>query len=994
MTMAFDDGTRDRSRQGRLARLGFNDAARSVTLLEDVALVGLALGDDVFAGCADPDRAALGMVRLAESARSTPATGRLLDEVVADPTALNRLLALLGASQALADHLVRHPGHLEALQVSADNAASLPRTLLDSIPQESAIEGAMDSLRVSYRRELVWLAARDLASPEPSQMVDEVAARLADLAGAALEAALTVARTHTSDAECCRIAILGMGKCGAHELNYVSDVDVIYIVEPQPGVEEAHALAVGTQLAATTARICSANTPEGTLWAVDANLRPEGKDGPLVRTVASHQAYYERWAKTWEFQALLKARHVAGDQELSAKYLDVIGPLVWEASGRENFVLDTQAMRRRVEQNVPLRDVDRQIKLGRGGLRDIEFSVQLLQLVHGRADDSLRAAATLPSLAALAAGGYVGRPEAATMEAAYRFLRTLEHHNQLDRLKRTHVLPNSPSDLRRLARSLRLQDDEELMRKWRETRVLVRQLHEALYYRPLLAAAAELSTDEARLTPAAARARLAALGYRDPAGAMQHIEALTAGLSRRAAIQHQILPVLLGWFAQGIDPDMGLLAFRTLSDSLGTTHWYLKMLRDTAAAQSLTSVLSSSKYAIDLLQHSTEATRWFGDEAALRPRDAHVLRSEVDAVVRRRRASADVAFLARHFRGRELLRASIGDVLGVVSLDEVGHGITAATTAAMQGSLLAAQSMVATRRGLGSSADDLPLAIAVIGMGSLGGDFMGYTSDADVMFVFRAQDGVGDPEATEVATEVVTTLQKLLQEPLMAAPSVDVSTDLRPEGRAGPVVRSLDSYAEYYRRWGEIWEAQALLRAVPVAGDADLGRDFIALIDPIRYPKGGLEPAQVKEIRRIKARVESERLPRGVSPQRHLKLGPGGMTDVEWVVQLKQMQHAAELESLRTTNTLAAIAALKAADILNDDDASALESAYRHSARLRNCLTLWKARSGDVMPSDRRDLEAAARLIGFGPHHSTMLEDEHLRVTRRARAVVERLFYG
>ena len=311
-------------------------------------------------------------------------------------------------------------------------------------------------------------------------------------------------------------------------------------------------------------RACATATGEGTLWPVDAALRPEGKNGPLVRTVESHRQYYERWAKTWEFQALLKARTVAGDQELGQAYLDAVRPMVWQAAGRPNFVEDVQAMRRRVEQHVPAGEAARQLKLGPGGLRDVEFSVQLLQLVHGRADETLRSGTTLEALAALSSGGYVGREDAAVLDEAYRLLRTLEHRIQLLRLRRTHLMPTDEADLRRLGRAVGHRRDaaREVVSQWQAQAREVRRIHERLFYRPLLTAAARLTTAEARLTPEAARERLAALGFRDPAGALRHIEALTSGVSRRAAIQRTLLPVMLGWFADEADPDAGLLAFR------------------------------------------------------------------------------------------------------------------------------------------------------------------------------------------------------------------------------------------------------------------------------------------------------------------------------------------------------------------------------------------------------------------------------------------------
>ena len=241
---------------------------------------------------------------------------------------------------------------------------------------------------------------------------------------------------------------------------------------------------------------------------VDANLRPEGRQGALVRTLDGHVTYYKRWAKTWEFQALLKARPIAGDPELGKAYAEAVAPMVWSAAGRPDFVGDVQAMRRRVEENVRPDQRARELKLGPGGLRDVEFAVQLLQLVHGRTDEALRSGSTLDALRALSDGGYVGRDDAANLAASYRFLRLLEHRLQLQRLRRTHLLPaaNDTDALRWLARSAKLRPDGRkdvvgvLMAEWTRNARRVRRLHEKLFYRPLLTAVSRLSADTARLS--------------------------------------------------------------------------------------------------------------------------------------------------------------------------------------------------------------------------------------------------------------------------------------------------------------------------------------------------------------------------------------------------------------------------------------------------------------------------------------------------------------
>jgi [glutamine synthetase] adenylyltransferase / [glutamine synthetase]-adenylyl-L-tyrosine phosphorylase len=1017
---------REASTAGKLARLGFTDGRRAERLLADPALAGLVDPlDDVFddgllralGQTPDPDLALVGLVRLLEATADQarrdddePADGPLhageLRAVLrADTLVRRRLLAVLGASAALGDHLARHPAHWQALREDDAARARPPREALlravgadpaDPVPVAAeAPDGrdGPDALRVAYRRRLLAIAGADLGDDDPALAVDDVSRRLADLAAAALEAALAVARARTPAHESVRLAVVAMGKCGGRELNYVSDVDVIHVAEPADADADEEsaraALDVGARLASGLARVCSAATAEGTLWPVDAALRPEGKNGPLVRTVASHVAYYERWAKTWEFQALLKARPVAGDAALGREWAEAVYPMVWSAAQRENFVEDVRAMRRRVEAHLAPGQAGREIKLGPGGLRDVEFSLQLLQMVHGRADRALRTGNTLLALEELAGRGYVGRDDAARLDRAYRFLRVLEHRLQLHRLRRTHMLPTAEDDLRRLARASRVDDVEGLRTRWGQTSRDVRRLHERLFYAPLLEAAARLSTDEARLSPEAARARLAALGYRDPAGAMRHLAALTEGVSRRAAIQRQLLPVLLGWFADGADPDAGLLAFRRVSESLGSTHWYLKMLRDSgAAAERMAAVLSGSRFVAELLEREPESTRWLGDDAALAPRPRRALVSEVEERVGRAPDLAAGVAAARALRRREMLRVAIADVAGLAGPDAVGDALTDAAVATLTGALAAVCRDVAGQHG-----GALPTRVAVVGMGRLGGGELGYGSDADVLFVHDPVEGADEQQAQEAALAVVGELQRRLRA-TGSEPSLEVDAGLRPEGRNGPLVRSLASYAEYYRRWSLVWEAQALLRAVPVAGDSGLGKAFVRLVDPVRYAEDGLSTADVREVRRVKARVEAERLPRGTDPRRHLKLGPGGLADVEWTAQLLQLRHAGRLPELRTPSTVAALEAAAGAGLVDDADVAVLVEAWRAASRLRDAAALWRGRPTDVLPSDLRDLEGVARLAGYPPASVATMEEDHLRRTRRARAVVERVFYS
>ncbi len=921
---------------GWLARMGFADVPRAERELTALGITAGAAGSpdhpvlSALAQAADPDTALNGLSQVAERDPG------LIKALAGDHAFATRLTAVLGVSKAMAEHLTRHPGDTALLRgpeavrrpdakavrdellraVAADpddaepragqlaapdaddgsgpvvpSALTGPRARFDAAPARPAAAAAPPAdpvarLTAAYHRRLLHLAARDMTS---EATLDEVAEELADLADGVLEAALAIARSELpADAPPVRFAIVAMGKCGARELNYASDIDVIFVAEPQQHdqasgepTDEA-ALKTATRLATGLIRACERVTPEGTLFPVDPNLRPEGRQGPLVRSLASHLAYYDRWAKTWEFQALLKARPAAGDLALGRRYHDAVAPLVWQVSQRDNFVEDVQAMRRRVIDTLPKNLAGRELKLGPGGLRDIEFAVQLLQLVHGRADARLRVAATLPALAALAEGGYVGRADADDLAQAYRFLRQTEHLLQLYQLRRTHTLPTDPAVLRRLGRALGtgprpmlakvrvvppgrsgpvrvispvavasapepprgtstgtlVPPEEAFTEAWTRIAQQVRRLHEKLFYRPLLEAVAKLPSGAARLTPEAARARLEALGYRDPAGALRHIEALTSGLRRRAAIQRTLLPVLLGWFADAAEPDAGLLAFRQVSEALGDSPWFLRLLRDeTKAAERMAFVLASSRYATGLLLRAPEAVALFANDGELTPKPLAALRAEMTAAARRHDGDAEQAAVAvRSLRRRELFRVAAANLLGLTGLAETGEALTAITTATLDAVLGATVAKV--ERDLGRP---LPTRFAVIAMGRYGGHESGFGSDTDVIFVHDpapGQDAAAEQLSSDAAQAVGSELRRLLQLPAPDPPLL-VDADLRPEGKQGPLVRSLGACAAYYARRAAPWESQALLRAEFAVGDAGLGQRFIALVDHYRYPAGG-----------------------------------------------------------------------------------------------------------------------------------------------------------
>ncbi|OYN89599.1 bifunctional glutamine-synthetase adenylyltransferase/deadenyltransferase [Parenemella sanctibonifatiensis] len=961
--------TRTPSTMAVLAQLGFDDVERMRAVVEPWPEEYWPMLYSA-AASADPDQCLMLLADLVDAAPER------VDQLLDHDRLRRNVTVVLGASDQLGKHLVQHPEQFDDLEEVPARATSWG--LPELAGSGDSPQWAGDEVRRAYRDALTRIACRDLTETDPTAIVEDITAEISDLTDEVLQAGMVIARrTVGADADNVRLGVVALGKAGARELNYISDVDVLYVVAPADGASEDDATRIGTKLVGALARFCSSRTPAGTFWTLDAGLRPEGNAGPLVRTLASHQKYYERWAQNWEFQAMLKARPVAGDLELAQDFIDMIDPMVWRVSQEKGFIGESRAMRKRVVDLIPKGQADREIKLGVGGLRDVEFSVQLLQLVHGSADERLRLRGTWEALRALSRHAYIGRRDAEELAEAYDFERVLEHRVQLRRLRRTHLFPDDEAGLAHLARStgeIVGNDSGVLVRRWKAAKGLVGRLQQRLFYSPVLEAVARLGARD-RLSEAAAQDRLEFLGYLDPKAAMAHLQALTSGTSRSVEIQRQLLPAMLEWFANGANPDLGLLSFRQLSEKLGSSPWYLRALRDEGGmAEHLALVLSTSRYSVNLLQREPSGVQMLTRTSRLDPRSREEMTASMVAAASRREEPKKAMEAIRAQRRTELLRVSLADVLGRTDIDQEGRALSDIAHATIAAALTVAS------RGV----DNAP-SLGVIALGRWGGGEMAYGSDVDAMFVM----GEGDAQA---AGQVIANLRSMLRAP-GPDPALVVDTDLRPEGRGGADVRTLSAYRSYYERWSSTWERQAMVRAAAGPGNEDLVADLMAIIDEHRWARP-LTTKQVIEVRRLKARMEQERLPRGHDPKANLKLGPGGLSDVEWTVQLLQLQHAHEVRPLRTPNTMAALAAAKDADLVSAEDARILREAWQLASQVRNSVVLVRGRSTDTLPGDRRELAACAELLGYGPSQASHLLDDLAAAMRRSRRVAERLFWG
>ena len=858
----------------------------------------------------------------------TEAHPGLADRLDRDPELLDTLVAVTGASRLLTRLLLADE---LALDVLADLDRRPPRQL-----------ATVEELAAWKQRELLRIAARDLAGLD---LLEAVGRQLAGLADDVLAASCRLAGEEATAG----LAVIGMGKLGGRELNYASDIDVMFVGEGD------------ARRVMEVARTC---------FRVDADLRPEGRAGPLVRTMASYEAYWERWASTWEFQALLKARSIAGDVELGQAFMAAAAERVWNRPFGAEELREVRAMKARTEQELAKRGLlEREVKRGRGGIRDVEFAVQLLQLVHGRNDPALRSPTTLVALRELAEAGYVDHDDADALESAYRFLRTVEHRLQLMEGQQVHAVPTDARARAYLARVMGHRDDAKgtaLSRfdaELRRHQATVRSIHERLFFRPLL----EAFTGASPMTAEAVQTRLAAFGFADAERTRQAMAELTRGLRRASRLMHQMLPLLLGWLSESPDPDLGLLGLRTLATGPHRTAQLVATFRESPeAARRLCLLLGTSRILMGGLEHHPELIAQLASDDALARRSRDDLRERARSSVTWRGDAGERRAGLHRLARAERTRIGARDVLGLDEVEATSASLAHLAEAVLECALEVLQPSVP---------------FAVIAMGRFGGAELSYASDLDLLFAYDGSTSA-DFAAAERTAE---SLLKLVGGSTPAERIFAIDTGLRPEGRDGPLARSLDGYRSYHERWALTWERQALLRARFAAGDPEVGRRFMDLVGEMVWARP-VTKEHVREIRRMKARIERERIPPGGDPQFHLKLGRGSLSDVEWTAQLLQLRHG-----VPATGTMEALRRLAEAGAIDAQDAATLSEAYHFCEWVRNRWYLVKGSPGDAFPSQADQLAKLARSCGAT---APALRQEYRRVTRRARHVVEQLFYG
>ncbi|MDP9330007.1 MAG: hypothetical protein M3P11_05130 [Actinomycetota bacterium] len=867
----------------------------------------------------DPDLARVALERVGEQ----PAAREALDREDVMAVAAR----LLGFSTAAADFFSRHPEELVLLA----NVDSRSREELDrELGADLDASGPAVGLRRFRRRAMLRVAAQDLGGASFEAVVAEISA----IADTCLQAACEVTAGDV------RFAVIGLGKLGGAELNYASDVDLVFIHEARETARQGSAERAATAFIT----LLSEPTEDGIAFRVDPTLRPGGRGGALSRGLDATLEYYERQSATWERQAMIKARAVAGDPWLGSGFVDGVTPFVYPTDLAPYAIDEVRRTKVRLEEYIRQRGKEfTEVKRGRGGIRDVEFAVQLLQIVHGRRDPRLRSPNTLHALGSLAEEGYVAQPDADALAGAYRFLRRLEHRLQIVRDLQTHDLPSDPRARTTIARSLGLKDADALIEEYARTTDLVHGIHERLFYRPLLEAFAGPAAPTPGVDRAATEELLAGLGFASPSRSYEVLHRLVDPSTRIGKVLAHVFPVMTPALALAADPDAALVRLERIADAVGEGHGPADALAaDPVAARRLAHVAAASSFATDLLAADPSRLSALSDAA-------HSTGSSGDP------QAALVAVVAR-YAGRELLPRETGAALSAVADGVIRDAVATA---------------------------DPELPFAVIGLGKLGAEELNIASDLDVVFVYEGEGSDDLRRASGAAERVMQHIR---------AAGWDPDADLRPEGRGGPLARSVAAYLEYLGRYAETWEFQTLLRARAVAGDEQLGRRFCSLASDFAYPPEGLTHDRVGQIRAMRERIEHERVKPPEAAKFHFKLGYGSLADVQFAVELSLMRHGGEHEEVRTHRTLEAIERLAEARLIEGSTARDLGDAFVFLSDVKNALEVDRRLHAEAVPPSPEEQTVLARRLGYEEYPRQSFIDDYLRVTRRCRRAMERVF--
>jgi glutamate-ammonia-ligase adenylyltransferase len=1010
----------DRKALSELKRLGFADARAALANLH--ALTPDPVDADLLdpflprllkeiSEAPDPDMALNNLERLAAQGERA-ALFRLLGS---HPGAVHLIAKLGGTSQFLADTLRRRPTLLPWLLEPGTMRQWLADELEGELDQSARAfdrpEARWNALRRFKYRQLLRIGCRDILGDADLTVTTEELSRLADVCLSAAwrwaeeELRRRYGLPRGEDGAPTGLAVIGMGKLGGDELNYSSDIDLVFVYgdDGETSGGSAGRIPNGDFFARGARAIVEALesvTDEGYAFRVDLRLRPEGRMGGVILSLEGYRGYLADRAELWERQALIKARFCAGDAGVAARFFDLVRPFVFRPGVEPDIVAAVRGMKAQIDASLRAKGVQRRhVKLGVGGIREVEFLVQALQLLYSGDDPWLRERNSLRAIFRLTERGYLPQSLGRFLGEALVFLRTVEHRLQIVDEFQTHTLPGEPAALARLARRLGSTETPVAARRGFEAeyRRVTRGVHQAFadFFAGSPGTPAEARESAPRIPTYTA---LKATGFADPDRARQNLRLVLEGrplvpyaLPLRRALR-AIFPVLLEALWQSPDPDEALNQFERFVAAAGPRTAYLELLAERPELlANLVKLCARGELLTQLLVTQPELLNGLADPATFAaPRRRADFRRALAPALGSHLTLSERMDRLRRLKQAEELGMTWRMLLGVTDAEGFSREMTALAEAALAAAWLMALGETMEAFGTPRDAAGRMIAACIIGLGKFGGRELSTGSDLDLFVIYGGAgetDGTERVEAHVFYDRAVEALSSILGDVTAAGVVVPVDLRLRPGSKGSGFASSVEAIGQYYREWADPWERQTLTRARLVCGDPRLGhavrREIHALVYGPEAP-----PPDLKEMRLLRGRMEKE-LGKETPGRLHVKFGRGGLVDVEFITQAIQMTHGRRFPAIRSPHTVTALSEIGRAGLLPGDEAEALAGHYRFLRRVSADLRLFGARPADTLEPAGPIPARLAKSLDYSSRKEFL--EEYKRRTAWVRALYDRV---
>ena len=1025
-----------------LKELGFEECPRSLKNLELLFKTGLFEGiEEALIGEAldspDPDLALNNLERIVSSC---PNDIKKKDSFKQEN--LKALCTLSGGSRFLTNIVLRNPSLLDWLftggYISKSTSLEEKRAALSkALVGVEEISSLQKALRQFKTIEYLRIGLRDLLDMAP---VTEIMAEISDLASAALQGAYEISDAilraeygiplyldEDGEEKRAGFVILGMGKFGGRELNFSSDIDLILLYTTEKG--ETTGIKEGddvkgkislheyfVRLGKMVIKAINDVTEDGFVFRVDMDLRPEGQSGDLACSLRSAEIYYESWGQTWERSAMLKARPVAGDIALGKKFLEMIIPFKYRKFLDFTAIEEIRSMKKKIDAKIARDDqLLTNLKLGSGGIREIEFFIQALQLINGGKRPDIRERNSLAALARLKEAGLIDEDEARKLDEAYRFLRKVEHRLQIFEERQTHTLPADENELAKLARRVGYRKNplNTFLEDHRFHTGNVKEIYSSLFHEAADKLEEEKNPEllellEGELDDGEAMERLTRLGFKDPAPALRNLSLLWNGppfthfTEKSRSVLRRVAPLILSEIISSPEPGMALNTFEKFISAVGARSTIYSLLAENHHVIRLIVGLfgTSSFLSKILLTHPETLDSLVAAGVSSPVKTKEEMCKELTGIVARLEHHEDRLDAMRRFRNVEMLRIGINDIYGEIGLQEVSSQLSALADAALEVACSIAIEQMKERYGtpiVDMDGKKAEAKMVVIGMGKLGGEEMAYSSDLDIIFIYSGNGDTSGEYRGGKGLKVITNQEffaktgqsiiSILTIPTREGYIFKVDMRLRPSGSSGTLVASLGSFSDYHRMSAQTWERQALTRARVATGDETLGREVVSVIEDTVY--GVPATAEVAdEIAKVRKRMEFE-LAKERDGIYNVKTGKGGIVDIEFLVQFLLLKHGASKREIRTPNTALALERLKEVNILSEEEHRTLSEAYNFLRRIENGLRIVHDQSINKLDTNSKDFEILAKRLGYD---SSGFLNEYKARTAKVREVYNRYF--